>query len=453
VNGTLGRPSIVPAACLAAAGLLPVSPGPFITVAQRDAYLSARAPRSADISADGRSVAFESRARLVAADQDDRPDIYVLDRTTGLVTLESVMVAMADDGSEYTHPRISGDGRFVVFEWREGQSLNTPRADVILRDRETGTTRTLTMTPRNQSPFGWSRAPDISDDGRVVAFSSAAMTLADGPDVNGAREDVYIVRLPGETISRVSLNSSGVQPDVGDSILPSISADGRWIAFASTAPLGDEHPPRSDREKLVRQVYLRDTIGGRTTRVTIALNRATPNGNSSLPSISADGRHVVFMSDASNLLVGDDNGTADVFLYDREKGTLSWVSRGADGQSAGGESTSPVISGDGRFVAFQSDAANLVCTRRPGCASLTSDFDDINLVWDVFVLDRELGRIVRASEDELGGWMEVSAAPAIGSDGQVLAFSSRHPVDATDLAGDFDLFVRSLTPPPVITRK
>ena len=453
MNGILGRPSIVLAACVAGTGLVTASPGSFITIAQRDAHLSARAPRTADISADGRSVAFESRARLVAADEDDRPDIYVLNRTTGLVTLESVMVTMPDDGSEFTFPRISGDGRFVVFEWRQAQSLNTPRADVVLRDRMTGTTRTLTMTPRNQSPFGWSRAPDISDDGRIVAFSSAATTLTDGPDINGAREDVYVVLLPEGTISRVSLNSAGVQPDVGDSILPSISADGRWIAFASTAPLDDEQPSRSNHEKRVRQVYLRDAIAGRTIRVTRALNRATPNGNSSLPAISADGRHVVFVSEASNLLVGDDNSTSDVFLYDRETGALSWVSRAADGQSAGGESTSPVISGDGRFVAFQSDAANLVCTRRPGCAALAGDFDDINLVWDVFVLDRELGRIVRASEDELGGWMEVSAAPALGSSGQLLAFSSRHPVDATDLAGDFDLFVRSLTPPPVITRK
>ena len=180
MNGILGRPSIVLAACVAGTGLLPASPGPFITVAQRDVYLSARAPRTADISADGRSVAFESRARLVASDQDDRPDIYVLDRTTSLVTLESVRT-MADDGSEFTHPRLSGDGRFVVFEWRQAQSLNTPRADVVLRDRLTGTNRTLTMTPRNQSPFGWSRGPDISDDGQVVAFSSASTTLADGP--------------------------------------------------------------------------------------------------------------------------------------------------------------------------------------------------------------------------------------------------------------------------------
>ena len=99
----------------------------------------------------------------------------------------------------------------------------------------------------------------------------AATTLTDGPDINGSREDVYVVRLPEGTISRVSLNSSGVQPDVGDSILPSISADGRWIACLDAARRrrsDDEQPSRSNREKLVRQVYLRDAIAGRTTRVT-----------------------------------------------------------------------------------------------------------------------------------------------------------------------------------------
>ena len=256
------------------------------------------------------------------------------------------------------------------------------------------------------------------------------------------------MRLPEGTISRVSLNSSGVQPDVGDSILPSISADGRWIAFASTAPLGDRSrgfgaasdQSRSNREKLVRQVYLRDAIAGRTTRVTRALNRATPR-QQLLPAISARPACVVFVSEASNL-AGDDNSTSDVFLYDRETGALSW--------SAGPPTDSPPAARarrrSSRVTAVSSpsspDAANLV-TRRPGCVVLAGDFDDINLVWDVFVLDRELGRIVRASEDELGGWMEVSAAPALGSSGQLLAFSSRHPVDATDLAGDFDLFVRS----------
>jgi hypothetical protein len=195
-------------------------------------------------------------------------------------------------------------------------------------------------------------------------------------------------------------------------------------------------------------VYLRDVIGGRTTRVTRAASGGLPNGTSWLPSVSADGRRLAFVSDASNLLADDHNRASDVFLYDRDADALTWVSRAADGSSAGGESTGPVISGNGLFVAFQSDAANLACAKR--CSEHAAD---INLLWDTFLFDSTSGVIVRTSEDELGGWMEPSAGPALDRTGQVVAFSSRHPVDAADRGDDFDLFVRALTPPPVITRK
>ncbi len=306
-------------------------------------------------------MAFESLARLVPVDTDDRPDIYVLDRTTRLVTLESEGLG---EGTEQSHPRISGDGRYVVFESRPRQDALTPRTDIVLRDRIAATSRVLTTTTSNRAPYGWSRNPDISDDGRVVAFSSAATTLADGPDANGAVEDVYLVQVASGAISRASVSSGGAQPDRGDSILPSLSGDGRWLAFASTAPLDDgQPPPGASSEKVARQVYLRDTIGGRTIRITRAASGGLPNGTSWLPTLSADGRRLAFVSDASNLLDDDHNRAADVFLYDRDADALTWVSRAADGSSAGGESTGPIISGNGRFVAFQSDAANLVCAR------------------------------------------------------------------------------------------
>jgi Tol biopolymer transport system component len=463
--GTMGTMiqcrSVVIAAYLAGTFLVTTGPNTLLTVDQSDPFRSPRAPGTADVSADGRSVAFESLAQLVPADTDKHRDIYVLDRTSGRVTLET---AALGDGGEYSHPRISGDGRYLVFESRP-TVLDRDRAAIVLSDRLTGATRVLTGNDAGDSPIGWSRCPEISDDGRVVAFSSASTALTGGRDANGPLEDVYVVRLPAGTITRVSVNSAGVQPDRGNSILPSLSADGRWVAFASTALFDDDaRPATASREKSVRQVYLRDLVSGRTTRVTRAANRALPDGDSSIPAISADGRHVVFVSEASNLLDDDDNRVADVFLYDREADGLTWVSRAADGSSAGGESTWPAISGNGRFVAFQSDAANLVCAARNGACSPPRDpaaaqavgagpraprvlSDDVNLIWDVFVFDRTSGLTVRVSEDELGGWMEASVGPALDATGQVVAFSSRHAVAAADRGVDFDLFVRALTPP------
>ena len=442
--------SVAALAASAAAAVCLTGGGPqaLVTVAQRDANRSPRSPRSADISADGRFVAFESRARLVTADFDDLHDIYVLDRATGQVTLET---GGGDD--EFTHPRISGDGRYVVYEMRPSSVQQSPRADVALRDRLEGTTSILSQSARSTGDvFGWSRSPDISDDGRVVAFSSAATTLAPGPDINGALEDIYLVHLPALTISRVSVLASGAQLSVGDSILPSLSADGRWLAFASTARLGtDTEADRAGSEKRtrpLRQVFLRDAVGGRLTRVSRAIGDAQPNGDSSLPAISADGRFVTFVSEASNLFPDDGNRAADVFLFDRELATIRLVSRGADGSSANGESTAPALAGNGRLVAFQSNASNLVCAR-----NCSEHAEDINLLWDAFVADIATGSITRVSEDELGGWMEPSAAPALDGAGGVIAFSSRHAVDANDRADDFDLFVRALSIPALATRK
>ena len=289
----------VAAVCLTAGG-----PQALVTVAQRDANRSPRAPRSADISTDGRFVAFESQARLVAADVDDLHDIYVLDRTTGQVTLET---SGSDD--ECSHPRISGDGRYVVYESRPSSAQASPRADIALRDRVEGTTRVISQSARSTGElFGWSRSPDISDDGHVIAFSSAATTLGQGPDVNGAAEDIYLVQLPALTITRASVLPSGAQLPRGDSILPSLSADGRWLAFASTAALGGDAGADGSGEKRarpVRQVFLRDAVGGRLTRVSRAAGNGQPNGDSSLPGISADGRFVTFVSEASNLSPDD----------------------------------------------------------------------------------------------------------------------------------------------------
>jgi len=424
-----------------------------ITVEQRDGMRAAKAPRMADVSANGRFVAFQSWSRLVAADADTLLDIYVLDRLTGRVTLESGDV---DATSENAHPRISGDGRLVVFESRATRPEELPRMDIVLRDRELAGTRTLTSDAHRGHTYTWSRSPDISDDGRRVVFSSAATSLVAGGDMNGEFEDIYAVELASGRTIRVNLNTAGAQLAVGNSVLPSVSADGHAIAFASTSPLGDS-PLRGSDELLspppsmvARQIYVRDLDARTTVRVSRTARGGFPDSDSSLPSISGDGRYIVYTSEATDIAAHDTNRVSDVYLVDRETGVTTQVSRAADGSSANGSSLNAVISADGRAVAFQSDAGNLVCASR--CAAA---LEDLNLLWDVFIWDRSTGRIVRASEDELGGWMDWSAGPAIDGSGQVVAFSSRHPIDDADRQQDLDLFVRTrpLAPAPTTARK
>ena len=413
---------------------------PVVTVRQAEQVRSARAARTVDVSADGRYVAFESWAQLVPDDTDRNPDIYVLDRATGHVTLESVELP---DG-QATYPRLSGDGRLVVFEARP--TAATPRVDIILRDRVALRSRSLTLAA-GADALAWSRHPTISANGRIVAFSSAATSLVPGPDANGKREDIYTIDLDSGTARRVSLTSTNEHPATGDSIAPSLSADGRWLAFASTAPL--EQAAAGVANAPPRNIFVRDLVRGTTTLVTKPRRDARANGDSAYPSIDDDGRFVAFASDASNLVAdADRNRGTDVFLFDCEKSELVRVSRAADASSPSGASTHPVIAGDGRFIVFQSEASNLVCAG--GCAAAD---EDINLLWDVFLFDRATGTTRRLSEDERGGWMEWSGGPAIDRSGEVVAFSSRHATAADDRLDDLDLFVRRLPPAPGPSRQ
>jgi len=412
-----------------------------IAVAQQDGLRGALAPRTSDVSANGRYVAFQSWARLVPADDDSLPDVYVLDRQTGRVTLES---GGADSLTENTHPRISGDGRLVVFESRSTREDQLPRVDIVLRDREGATTRPLTADTHRGNVFAWSRTPDISDNGARVAFASAATTVVPGADMNGALEDVYVTDLATGRIVRASVTGTGAQLSMGNSILPSLSADGTIVAFASTSPLDEGTTANATPTR--RQIFVRDLDAGTTTRISRDARGARPDGDSSQPSISGDGRYVAFASEAANIAVNDANRGPDVFLFDRDTSTTTRVSRAADGSSPNGSSMNAVISADGRYVAFQSDASNLMCPAR--CRAI---LEDINLLWDVFVWERATGQIARASEDELGGWMEWSVGPAIDASGSVIAFSSRHPMDASDQRDDLDLFVRTRPSPTSLT--
>ena len=434
-------------ALLVALATLPLTPQPsraFITVPQQDRGRSLASIAPVDVSADGRFVAFESYAPLVAADRDTHRDIYVLDRADGRVTLESGMFAMQTDAA---HGRLSGNARYLTFEAEVLANVaDRLRIDVVVVDRVTGIVR-VACGPRGTQPNGSSHSPEISDDGQTIVFSSVATNLVEGLDENGQLEDVYAMDVASGVVRRVSIDSSGKQPSTGFSFAPAINADGRVIAFTSSAPLGasgarDQIAASDARRFSLRQIYVRDEHAATTTQVSVAEGGNALDGASVRPSISGNGRFVAFSSEASHLVKDDNNRASDVFLYDRESSTTTLVTRAPDGRAANGRSIAPAISGDGRFVAFQSDASNLVCAKR--CPSLD---EDVNLLWDVFVWDRDENRMMRASEDYLGGWMEPSISPALDGQGTVVAFTSRHPFDPSDRESDFDLFVRDLPDP------
>jgi Tol biopolymer transport system component len=408
----------------------------LVTLPQADSWRFSTSPATASLSADGRYVALSSYARLVPADTDARADIYVLDRISGAVTLESVAVDDRPLIGDSSHPRLSGDGRYLVFDTVVVTVDGRLDTDIVIRDR---VRNTATYVSHDRPPGrAASRHPAISADGHVVVFASAGKTLVDGSDENGPSEDVYAFDTTTRAITRVSVDSHGVQRSTGASFSPAVSGDGRFVAFTSTASLDGNggHADAGARASLRAQVYVRDVRLGITTLASVATTGTPAAGPSDHPAISDDGRYVAFVSEA-RLVRGDDNRSADVFVRDLQDHSTTLVSRSAGGGSGNGASVSPAISADGRFVAFQSTASDLVCARR--CAAAT---DDVNLLPDVFLLDRVTNEMRWLSATVTGGWPEESDAPQMDATGSVVTFSSRHPIEAGDLRNDFDLFVR-----------
>jgi Tol biopolymer transport system component len=408
----------------------------MVTVRQADnrpSFVSRSAP---SVSRDGRFVAFASYARLVDADTNDFLDVYVLDRVSGRVTVETQPSLDADAGRDNDRPRLSGDGRFLAYEssrQRTGPADVSPDWVIGLRDRQTASGRIISRDGR--LPDGASRGAEVGADGRVVVFSSSATNLVDGPDANGAFEDVYTYDIGSGTITRVSVDSSGRQLAAGSSFAPSVSADGRYIAFTSTAVFDTTRPARSSSNRPLAEVYVRDTVLGTTTPVSASPDGGWPNGPSYDSAISANGKYVAFVSDAVNLVTRDRNGYPDIFVRDLERRTTILVSRSVSGGSANGPSGHPEISSDGEMVTFQSDASDLVCAAR-----CPAGRRDINLVSDVFLFTRATKSVECISRGRQT-WMEPSVNPAIDGAGSVVAFSSRHPIDADDSRNDLDLFV------------
>ncbi len=259
----------------------------------------------------------------------------------------------------------------------------------------------------------------ISSDGRHVAFSSTATNLVTG-DSNGFRDVFVHDRLKKATV-RVSIASTGVEGN-GDSTAPSLSADGRWVAFTSTADfvLGPSHLRISRKDVFVHD---RDPDGngifdegnGVTRRASVDSNGGAGNGKSisGTEAISDDGRLVVFRSFADNLVAGDGNGDSDIFIHELATGVTTRVSVDSAGVEANFGSRAAVISADGAIVAYESAATNLVPA-------------DTNAVSDVFVCVLATGEVTRVSVDSSGqeGNDSSLGPPSLSADGGIVAFTS-----------------------------
>ena len=323
-------------------------------------------------SADGRYVAFASDAtNLVAGDTNGARDIFLHDRTTSATTRVSVdSTGTQGNGSSY-YPSISSDGRYVVF-YSTASNLVAGDSngvhDVFVHDRTTGITTRVSVDSSGTQANGISTYPFISADGRYVAFESDASNLVAG-DTNG-RFDIFVHDRTTGATTRVSVDSSGMEGNNNSNDQPSISADGRYVAFSSSASnlvAGDTNG--------WQDIFLHDRTTGATTRVSVASDGSEGNSDSAIASISADGRYVVFVSRSTNLVAGDTNGGLDVFVYEHSTGATTRVSVAADGTEANGTSQWTHISSNGRYVAFVSSATNLVA-------------GDTNGRQDIFMVDR-----------------------------------------------------------------
>jgi len=323
------------------------------------------------ISPDGRYVAFQSCAtNLVPDDTNWEWDVFVHDRQTAETTRVSVSSGGVGGDFHSDYPSISAGGRYVAFlsfatNLVPGDTNGC--GDIFLHDRQTAQTERVSVSSGGEQGNSTSEYPSISADGRYVAFDSYASNLVPG-DTNGY-EDVFVHDHQTAQTTRVSLSSTGEQGN-SDSWLPSISADGHYVAFTSGA---SNLVPNDTNWRF--DVFVRDCQTDQTDRVSVSTGGEQGNDRSSWPSISADGRYVAFDSDASNLVPGDTNVDEDVLVHDRQTAETTRVSVSSAGEQGNDTSWYPSISADGRYVAFMSYASNLV----PG---------DTNWTGDIFVHDR-----------------------------------------------------------------
>jgi len=386
------------------------------------------------LSGDGRYLAFGSYASDLVPGHIDF-QLYVFDRQA--CTFERVSVNSAGEqssGGRAYGPSISDDGRYVAFYSTAGNLVSGDTNngyDVFVRDRQAGTTTRVSVDSSGNEANGDSTVPAISGNGQVVAFVSSAANLVAG-DTNGAT-DIFVRDLAANTTTRVSVATGGGQASGGSGTevtafyVPSLalSNDGRYVFFSSAKAdlvTGDTNG--------ANDVFRHDRQTGTTIRVSVGSGGTQADSFSIGPAASGDGRYAAFTSNATNLVASDTNGYSDVFVHDITTGVTTRASVIAHGGQLFNGSINASISGDGRYVAFESGEDRLVP-------------DDENGFEDVFVRDRQTATTRRVSVSAGGGDGNSSSTwPSLSDDGTVVAyFSLASNLVPDDTNGAHDVFV------------
>ncbi|MFP4223398.1 MAG: FG-GAP-like repeat-containing protein [Phycisphaeraceae bacterium] len=328
-------------------------------------------------------------------------------------------VSVARDGmgaNAYSEgPALSADGRYVAFQSMADNLVpgdTNGFRDIFIYDRQTGTPERISVAADGSQANGDSHGDlSFSGDGRFVCFDSSASNLVEGDDSEFI--DVFVYDREGGGLELVSVASDGTQGN-GHSYAAGLSEDGRYVLFASYANtlVDNDTNASGPHAASARDYFVRDRETGETERVSVASDGSEANANSWSGSISSDGRYVAFHSEADNLVANDRNDADDVFIYDRDTDRITRVSVTPDGMEANANSRSGSLSADGRYLVFDSYASNLV----PG---------DTNNASDVFVYDRETGRTERVSvaadgtEGDRGSW-----GGSLSADGRFVVFDS-----------------------------
>ena len=401
------------------------------------------------MSDNGRYLVFDSDGKRIITGQtgDGNRNVYLYDRTTGAIELISVGLngAPADvptnncDGTTGVRcgsqrATISADGRFVAF-WSNATNLvandTNGHFDAFLYDRQNHTMALVSKGVNGAPADGDSRRPVVSRDGSAVAFESAASNIA--PSNCGLlgctstdknnADDVFLYNVADGSVSLVSGTANGSTGN-GASNRPTISGNGRRVLFQSSATnLGP-----NDSNGAVNDIYMRDLASGQTTIVSTGPSGQGDKASDS-PSISADGRWVSFDSKATNFSAGDTGGDLDVFVKNLDTGAIQQVSVQSGGAQATGTNGSTVvgsdstISADGRFVAFWSNATSLVPNDTNGTNCKKYQAGGVPCA-DVFVHDVVANTTTRVvSTNGVQGDGD-SFAPALSMDGRLVAFDS-----------------------------